>query len=603
MKKIFRSVTELWFKSIRILKSYGLKYLFQRACKYIRKQGWRSFLAVDDLNTQYQKWLTKKAVNHQPIKHSCKAVTAGISILMPVYNPDIRYLEEAVESVLTQDSPNWELCLVDDASTITQVTDCLAKFAEKDKRISLIRHDINQGISEVSNSALKAAKSEYVLFMGQEDILRSHAISTFQKILKDDTSLDLIYADEDKLDDLTGRRIDPCFKPEWSPFLLYSFNYIGHPVLVRKRITESIGGLRKEFDGAHEHDFLLRISNLPIAVRRIPDVLYSWRISAGSTSDRLTAKQDIKQEAETAGCRAVREALLRRGYESEVKLKGDTGTYIFRIQIKSRDKVSIVIPTKDNGEILKRCVDSIITKSSYANYEIIIIDNGSSEKLTVDYMNELRKSNCITVLEYPHEFNYPLVNNMGAAAASGSYLIFLNDDTEVISNDWIEALLENCQMPEVGAVGAYLLFPNHLIQHAGIVVGMRGSASHSFYKSDPNQQLYLNLTDCVREVSAVTAACLMIRTDYFNKAGGFDPAFRLGLNDVDLCLRLIKMGLTNIYTPHARLIHHESFTRGEYVNEEEIKLFREIHHDFISSGDPYYHPELSLERNDYSLAV
>jgi GT2 family glycosyltransferase len=307
--------------------------------------------------------------------------------------------------------------------------------------------------------------------------------------------------------------------------------------------------------------------------------------------------------AARAGCIAIEESFQRKGYSVKVKHLVDTGTYDFRLDIKSKDKVSIIIPTRNNGKVLKKCLNSILNKSSYSNYELIVIDNGSTDENTLKYLDCLKTQKNLKVLIYPEEFNYPMINNFGASHARGNHLLFLNDDTEVISSDWMESLIEHSQMPDVGAVGALLIFPNGLIQHAGIVIGMRGSASHAFYKCDAQSPGYFNLIKCVRNVSAVTAACLMIKAEIFAKVGGFNADFRLGLNDVDLCLRLLKMGLYNVYTPHARLVHYESMTRGEYIEEKEIELFKNLYQEIISKGDPYYHPELSLERNDYSLAV
>lgn len=600
MRTFFKSVTEIYLKGIRIIKAYGIIYFFQRAIKYLKRHGWRNILIPGNLNAQYKKWLVQRSHKKQHLlDYNENALTPAISILMPVYNPNPNHLQEAVQSVLLQDSPNWELCIADDASTDSQVTNYLHKLAEQDKRISLIRHATNQGISCATNSALETAKSEYVLFMDQDDILQPHAISMFQRAFYEDNTLDLLYADEDKLDECSGRRIDPYFKPEWSPHLLHSYNYIGHPLVVRKKLVERLGGLRKSFDGAQDHDLLLRFSDLPLKVKRIPDILYSWRITVGSTADGW----DAKPLASRAGSLAVRESLQRKGYNAKASHRIDTGTYDYRIEINTKDRVSIIIPTKNNCQILKRCLESIQNKSSYNNYEVIVIDNGSTEEHTTKYLDSLKNQKNFIVLSYPEDFNYPLINNFGAAHASGQHLVFLNDDTEVIASDWLEALLEHSQMPDVGAVGALLLFPNGLIQHAGIVIGMRGSASHAFYKSDAKSPGYFNLIKCVRNVSAVTAACLMIKAETFAKVGGFNPAFRLGLNDVDLCLRLLKKGLYNVYTPHARLVHHESLTRGEYIEDKEIELFKTYYHEFISNGDPYYHPELSLERNDYSLAV
>jgi len=594
-----KAVTELCLRSISILKKYGLLRFIKRAWKYFKKQGWRSVLSAGDINSQYQKWLAKKLPERKDSGVTEYADIQLISILIPVYNPRLEHLHEAVDSILNQDSPKWQLCLADDCSKESWVVDFMQKLVEQDERITYVCHSSNKGISEATNSALSIAKSEYVLFMDQDDILWTHTISSFQKVLNEDTHYDIIYGGEDKFDEHIKRHSDPYFKPEWSPHLLYSYNYVGHPLVVRKKLVEQVGGFRKELDGSQDHDLLLRLSELKVRVRRIPDILYSWRITVGSTSDGW----DAKPEASRAGCFAIEESLSRRGYLSKASHSSETGIYHCRINLKKHDKVSVIIPSKDNGQILKRCLDSIHSKSTYKNYEIIIIDNGSTEKNTTNFLDLIRSRNDIKILSYPEPFNYPVINNLGAAHASGQHFVFLNDDTEVITSDWLEALLEHSQMANVGAVGALLIFPNRLIQHAGIVVGMRGSASHAFYKCDSRAPGYFNLAHSIRNVSAVTAACLMVKADTFSKVGGFNPSFRVGLNDVDFCLRLLKMGLYNVYTPHAKLIHYESLSRGEYVDEEEIKLFNQTYQNFIDNGDPYYNPELSLERNDYSLVV
>lgn len=591
MRKIILCL-DLVLKGIRLIKSHGLRHFSMRLWTFIIGRGWQSMSPSINLDVQYQRWLANKRqhrfMNTVNSKNKIGLVICG--------QGDRPASAETIKSVFSQSCHNWELYL---DSTIQISQDGWALKAEQltDDRIVFLDFKAYNNPIQI----LERIDSDYVWFVKSGDVLRNHAISAIVQILDISEQPDLIYSDDDKYDIISKKRFGPRFKPGWSAFLLCSFNYIGFTGVLRKELLGSLENPLSPVNSGDTYRLLLQLINQDgLKVERTPDVLYSARTLTGARASSQLREQSWNSHEL---CGYIEELFKTKNHGIKVNYCPKKEIYNYRLKLINSDKVSIIIPTKDNGEILKRCIDSIRLKSSYNNYEIIIIDNGSSEKFTIDYINELKKLNIITILSYPHEFNYPLVNNMGAAAASGSYLIFLNDDTEVVSSDWIEALLEHCQMPEVGAVGAYLLFPNGLIQHAGIVVGMRGSASHCFYKSDPNQKLYLNLADCVREVSAVTAACLMIRTDYFNKVGGFNPAFRLGLNDVDLCLRLMKMGLSNIYTPHARLIHHESFTRGDYVNGEEIKLFREIYNDFISGGDPYYHPELSLKRNDYSLAV
>lgn len=597
MKNFMRSIMEMLIRSLRIFRSYGSKYLLKRIVKYLNRHGWRSILFAGNLNSQYQKWLAKKKVVLAGLQE-CD-YNESITIVMPMYNPNLSQFQEAMKSVLQQNCHNWKMCIVDDGSEDSGALNYLKQVAANDKRVRFEVHHTNEGISASTNTGVSMADTEYVLFMDQDDILRPHAISAFLGALSQNKELDLMYGDEDKIDENGTRRTDPFFKPEWSPHLLHSFNYIGHPLVVRKNLVQQLGGLRSSCDGAQDHDLLLRLSELPINAKRIPDILYSWRISAGSTADGWEAKP----LAAKAGFKAIEDALKRKGYEGTIMLSSKTGTYVVRIGINKRCKISVIIPTKNNYSLLRRCIESIQNRTTYDNYEVVIIDNGSSDQEVLTYLDLLEKMKNFKILKYPGDFNYPLINNFAAGYASGEHVVFLNDDTEVISGDWLEALLEYSQMPEVGAVGGLLLFPDGLIQHAGIVVGMRGSASHAFYKCDGRSPGYFNLVDAVRDVSAVTAACMMIKSTLFAKVGGFNPDFRLGLNDVDICLRLIKLGLYNIYTPYCRLIHYESATRGEYVDDSEIQLFKQLHHDCVLNGDPYYHPELSLERNDFTLAV
>ncbi|WP_160315532.1 glycosyltransferase family 2 protein [Thermincola ferriacetica] len=546
--------------------------------------------ASEDINTQYQKWIHKRKAYYSEKPFNCSVVPV-IGIMMPVnYTEHIR-IQDSVKSILAQDSPYWHLYLVTDDPTELGTKESLVKQIKTDKRISIIW----RSGADVAGIVKKMTQVDYVLFMDVNDRLSSEAVATFQKTLIKDRNLDLIYADEDTFDGVSGQRFNPVFKPGWSPHLLLSFNYIGHPVVLRKELLEKVGKT-VFFSNNWEYRILLSLTNLHVNAKRIPEMLCS----------RISPADFIVNESEenhNSGYLAIKEALSKKGLHATVRFCPEMGIYATRLGIKEKEKISIIIPTKDNGKILQGCLESILEKSSYDNYEILIIDNGSTDESTLIFLADIKKFDKIRVLSYLKEFNYPLVNNFGAANAAGKHLVFLNDDTKVISSDWLEALLEYSQMQEVGAVGALLLFPNGLIQHAGIVIGMRGSASHAFYKYEADKPGYLNLIQCVRNVSAVTAACMMIKAETFAKVGGFDPRFRLGMNDVDLCLRLLKMGLYNVYTPYAKLIHYESLTRNEYVDDNEIEMFKRLHCEFISNGDPYYHPELSLERNDYSLAI
>ncbi len=602
MSNVLERVTELGRKGLRILRAYGVLYFFRRTVKYLKRYKWRRILAPDDMDSQYQKWLKKNeatigekgVARHQGITEE-KEPFPLISIIIVISKPCIDTLKLMVGSILLQDTDQWELVVLENGSSAHAVKEFLVQLVKGDNRILTVKNEECEESGLVLNKVVNNLKSEYVLVLEETGILRPYAIRSFAGEARESNYPDVIYGDEDTLNIETRILSNPVFKPGWSPNLLYSFNYVGSPVIIRKHLFEKLGGFREGYSRCMNFDMLLRLTDYNSSIRRIPQVLFS-KIRNDSWKDESEKK--ASQES-----RAIRESLLGKGYDSRVIHSKVTDTFIYRLNIRKVEPISIIIPTKNNAEVLRRCLESIREKSTYCNYEVIVIDNGTTEKNTLNYLESLEGLKGFRVLRYPGEFNYPDINNFGAAEARGSHLVFLNDDTEVISSDWLEALLEHSQMPEVGAVGALLLFPGGLIQHAGVVIGMRGSASHAFYKCNGDSPGYMNLAACVRNVSAVTAACMMIEKNKFNRVGGFNTTFRVAMNDIDLCIRLLRVGLYNIYTPHARLLHHESLTRGEFVNEEEINLFTSVHREFLERGDPYYHPALSLERNDYYLAV
>ncbi len=608
MSNLIGSVSELCRKGLRIFQAYGALYFFRRTFKFLDRYKWRSILVPEDINTQYQKWLRKyeRAPETTGITGAERIAggkgTPGEKKLYPLTyvlillsKCEVKALKLMVKSILGQDTDQWILMLIEDGPVVPDIRDYLVQLSERDNRIQIVKNEAGEKPGLVLNRVINNLKSGYVLLLEETGILRPGAIGCFAREAVESNYPDIIYGDEDTLDTVTRRRLNPVFKPGWSSVLLHSFNYLGSPVIIKKELLEKLGGFREDYNRCFNYELLLRLTDCELNAKRIPRVLFSK--IAGTSRKEETETKEIQKSA------AVRESFLRKGYDSRVTYSKNTGTLTYRLNIRKVEPVSIIIPTKNNAEVLQRCLDSIREKSTYSSYEVIIIDNGSSDENTLNYLSSLEVTEGFRVLRYPGEFNYPEINNFGAAEAGGSHLVFLNDDTEIISADWLEALLEHSQMPDTGAVGALLLFPNGLIQHAGVVVGMRGSASHAFYKCDANSPGYMNLAGCVRNVSAVTAACMMIEKAKFDRVGGFNTSFRVAMNDIDLCIRLLRAGFYNIFTPHASLLHHESLTRGEFVNEEEINLFTSVHKDFLEKGDPYYHPALSLERNDYSLAV
>ncbi len=525
-----------------------------------------------------------------------------ISLVMPVYNVDPAWLETAIESVKTQLYENWELCLVDDASTSEETIACLNKIRHPRIRIHYL--DKNRNISGATNEAIRFATGEYLAFMDNDDELTPDALFEAVKAINN-TDADLIYSDEDFID-LDGEYIDPHFKPDFSPDLLLSHNYITHFVVVRKKLVEDVGLLDSRYDGAQDHELLLRVTEKTDKVYHIQKVLYHWRKSETSTSFASDAKPGALMSAHMA----LQDTLDRRGIEAEVL--DEKLPFFFRVKRKIIDTplVSIVIPFRDKPDLLATCVNSILDHSTWENYEIIAVSNNSRSSETFSLIHQLEeKSTRFRCFEFNEEFNFSRVVNYGVSQSKGEYLIILNNDIEVISWDWIEAMLEHAQRQEVGAVGAKLLYPNNTIQHAGIIIGLGGYAGHSHKLCPINRPGYFNLLHSIQNVSAVTGACMMIARSKFDAINGFDEEnFKVAYNDVDFCLRLREQGLLNVFTPYAELYHHESISRGYEDTEEKQMRFsgekerlKARHRSIFEQGDPYYNSNLTHDREDYSI--
>ena len=402
-----------------------------------------------------------------------------------------------------------------------------------------------------------------------------------------------IYTDEDKLEP-TGQRVEPFFKPDWSPDLLLSMNYITHLSVFRRSLLEEIGGFRPGLDGSQDYDLLLRFSERARRIAHISQILYHWRKIPGSAAASAVAKP----LAYEAGRRAIEDAVNRRGYEAHVA-NVRPGLYSVRYKLRDTPLVSIIIPTRDRWPLLRECLRSIEEKTRYSSYEIIVLDNDSTEPETLKGLDAI--ADTCQVYSYPGIFNFSALSNFGAAKASGEYFVFLNNDTQVIEGDWLTAMLEHAQRPEVGAVGAKLTYPDGRIQHAGVVLGVGGVADHAFKGLPRDEFTYFAFANVVRNCSAVTAACMMMPRPVFEEIRGFDERLPVALNDVDLCLRLRQRGYLIVYTPFALLYHHESGTRGRLCPPEDEKLVWAAWGDVIRKGDPYYNPNLTLSLTDWSL--
>ncbi len=555
-------------------------------------------LSPDTLDERYQRWLDRQRLGPQDVARM-KAAIAGfaytpvISVVTPVYNTDEAWLRKCIESVRAQIYPHWELCLVNDGSTRPHVRAILDEYVAVEPRIWVEHLARNQGIAGASSHGLKLASGEFVALLDHDDEIPPDALFEVAKRLNADPSLDLIYTDEDKLE-VDGRRIEPFFKPDWSPDLLLSMNYITHFSIFRRNLLEEIGGFRHGLDGSQDYDLLLRFTERTNRVARIPKVLYHWRKIPGSAA----ASSAAKPHAYEAARRAILDSLKRRGWGADVEMLRP-GSYTVRYRLRQTPLVSIIIPTRDRWSLLQQCLRSLEEKTSYPNYEVIVLDNDSAEPETIRGLNAV--AGTCRVLSFPGAFNFSAINNFGAAQARGDYFVFLNNDTQVVESEWLAAMLEHAQRPEVGAVGARLHYPDGRIQHAGLILGIGGVADHAFRGLPGNVANYFGLDTVVRNVSAVTGACMMVPRRAFEEVGGFDERLEVALNDVDLCLRLRQRGYLIVYTPRAHLYHHESGTRGRLHPPGDEERLWGLWGDVIRRGDPYYNPNLSLSRTDWSL--
>jgi GT2 family glycosyltransferase len=527
--------------------------------------------------------------------------TPTISVVVPVYNPPAAFLEAMLRSVLAQTYSHWELCLAD-ASTATHVRPILEKYAAADSRIRVTYLGENRGIVGNSNAALQSATGEFVALLDHDDTLAPFALFEVAAAINANPDADFLYSDEDKLD-RDGRRVEPNFKPDWSPETLRSRNYICHLTILKRSLAEAIGGFRPGFDGSQDYDLVLRASEQAQRIVHIPHVLYHWRMHDQSTA----ANKGSKNYAYEAGRRAVQEHLDRLGITASVHAGAVLGTYQVVYHLRTQPLVSVVIPNRDSPELLARCVDSL-AQSSYANYELLIVENGSTRPETFAYYRELQKQPHVRILEWTKPFNYAAVNNYAANASRGELLLFLNNDIEAINPDWLEALVKMAVQPGVGAVGAKLYYADDTIQHAGIVVGMGGVAGHGFLNFPRNAAGYMQRLLFTQNVAAVTGACLLCPKRVFESVGGFDEGFVLAFNDVDLCLQILQKGYRVVWTPDAELYHLESKTRGYEDTPEKQRRFKREHDlfhlkwgAFLKAGDPYYSPHFRLDRPDYAL--
>ena len=529
-----------------------------------------------------------------------------ISLVMPVFNPPLSMLNEAIESVVNQLYPNWELCIADDASTDKSIGKALRRWAQKDPRIKTVFRDVNGHISAASNSALEVANGAFIALLDNDDLLSEHALWWIAQSIADHPGAALIYSDEDKIDQ-SGVRTEPYFKSGWNPDLFLSHNMICHLSAYRADLIRDVGGFREGYEGAQDYDLALRcVEKLePRQIVHIPRVLYHWRSHAGSTAQGVNEKP----YALAAGERALNDHFARTGTAARAEVL-DIGMYRTRYEVlQPAPLVSLIIPTRNSLQLISQCVSRILEKTTYQHYEIIIVDNGSDDPRVLEYFATLNSNDRVRVLRDDRPFNFSALNNFAAEHARGEYLGLLNDDVEVRSPDWLEEMVSLAQQPGVGAVGARLWYPDNTLQHGGVILGIGGIAGHSHKRLPEGQPGYFGRAQLIQTFSAVTAACLVIKKDLYEAVGGLDESnLEIAFNDVDFCLRLREAGYRNVWTPYAELYHHESATRGhDDTPEKRLRFEKETRYMTKRWGDsllddPAYSPNLSLEREDFSLS-
>jgi GT2 family glycosyltransferase len=553
---------------------------------------------------EYRRWVRKFEPTRAELAKQ-RLQTFGrsplVSVAVPVYNPPAAFLEAMVRSVLDQTYSRWELCLAD-ASTAGHVRPILERLAAADSRVKVRFLDANRGIVGNTNAAIGMAAGEYVALLDHDDMLAPFALYEVAAAVNAAPDADFLYSDEDKLD-TAGERVEPMFKPDWSPETLRSRNYVCHLTVLQRPLLEDLGGLREGFDGAQDHDLVLRAGERAKRVVHIPKVLYHWRMHAQSTA----SNKGSKHYAFEAGKKAVAEHLGRLGIDGSVYDGPVLGTYQVCYHLRTQPLVSVIVPNRDQAALLARCVESL-AKASYANYELLVVENGSTDPDTFAYYRQLERQPHARVLRWGRPFNYAAVNNFAAAHARGDLLLFLNNDVEGINPDWLEALVKQAVQPGVGAVGAKLYYADDTVQHAGIVVGMGGVAGHSHLNFPRAAPGYMQRLQFTQNVAAVTGACLLTPRRVFAAVGGFDEGFVLAFNDVDLCLQILARGHRVVWTPDAELYHLESKTRGPEDTDEKRRRFKREHDlfltkwaDFLRTGDPYYSPHFRLDRADFAL--
>ena len=594
-----------------VVKSLGLE---------ARKQGcsWRSFAlkAYEETFTRvraskdYRDWL----VEREDLEFEAVASQIDefehcplISIVLPVYNPNPDWLRECLQSVLDQSYLNWQLCIADDASSNPQVGVLLREYEFQDERIQLTFRDINGHISAASNTALQMARGDYLALLDHDDLLDPHALFRVVETINHNPDAAILYSDEDKINE-EGQRYDPHFKARWNPDLLLSHNYISHLGVYRTDLVREAGGFREGLEGSQDYDLLLRcVSRVkPEQIVHIPEILYHWRASKGSTA----LESDQKDYTSATGLRGLRDYLEANEGPTVTAEHGPVPNSYRVIWPLPRQtpRVSLIIPTRDGIETLKPCVESILERTDYSNFELLIVDNESTCSETLSYLDHISRDERISILAWHNPFNFSAINNFAVRHTSAEILGLINNDIEPINDGWLEEMVRQACRKEIGCVGAKLYYPNDTVQHAGVILGIGCVAGHSHKYANRNEHGYFSRLRLVQNLSAVTGACMVVRRNVFDEVGGLDENLAVAFNDVDFCLRVRGAGYRNLWTPYAEAYHHESKTRGEDNTPEkrerarrEAVYMRKKWGSKVLDQDPAYNPNLTLVHEDFSL--
>lgn len=598
--------------------------MFIKGINYFRKYGFcaattktiKKLFGEKKIDT-YKEWIRKYGITKAELekqRNTTFSYQPVFSIVIPLYKTRPKYLREMIESVESQTYGKWELCLADGSGEESPLISIVEEYAERDSRIHYTVLKENKGIAENTNAAITMATGDYIVLADHDDLMTENALFECAKVLNEDNAIDVIYSDEDKVDMNGKKYFEPHFKSGYNIDLLCSMNYICHLFVVKRNLLEQIAEVdakdghaiyeRSEYDGAQDYDFILRCVEVAQNIHHIPKVLYHWRCHLNSTADN----PESKMYAFEAGRKAIQAHYDRVGIPAEVSHGQFYGIYKTTYRWTEQPLVSIIIPNKDHIEDLKVCMDSIEENSTYRNFEFVIVENNSTEQATFDYYDEIRQRENVTVLYYEGGFNFSKINNFGAKAAKGEYLLLLNNDTEIINPDCLWEMLGYCMREDVGIVGARLYYKDDTIQHAGVVLGFGGIAGHAFIGSSRYDNGYMNRIICAQDYSAVTAACMMTKKSVFEQVGGLSEEYQVAFNDIDYCMKVREVGKLVVYNPAVELYHYESKSRGLEDTPEKVERFNSEVARFIDDwneqlqeGDSYYNPNLSLDKADFSL--